>query len=65
MRNYSYLKGPRKLIPEAKQQQIISLFRTEENNTVAAIAKATGVKESRVSQVINKYLKPKIKKTAL
>ena len=62
MKNYRHLKGQHIPLPEEKKQQIITLFKTEENNTVAAISKATGIKESKVSQVINKYLKPKIKK---
>jgi hypothetical protein len=44
---------------KTKEALVLHYFLTEVNNTMPNISKLTGVNESRVSTILNKYLKSK------
>jgi DNA-binding MarR family transcriptional regulator len=44
---------------KTKEALVLHYFLTEENNTMPNLSKLTGVNQSRVSTILNKYLKTK------
>jgi hypothetical protein len=45
---------------KTKEALVLHYFLTEVENTMPNLSKLTGVKESRVKTILNKYLKTKI-----
>ncbi|TVZ55609.1 hypothetical protein OD91_0864 [Lutibacter sp. Hel_I_33_5] len=46
-------------LAKRKEALVIHYFLTEQNNTQVRISELTGVKESRINTILNKYLKSK------